>query len=119
MSERTVIDEDTYDQILDIFQGAATIDATKSDHAGNSIELRDSKKTDQLVEVEFVRGHGKRLVKETGCFISGIRQHTGDDPCIEVWFDEIPDTDEDETDETDDREIEVEDGAFIRIEINN
>jgi hypothetical protein len=130
MSERTVVDEDTYDQILDIFQGAATVEATKSTHGGRSIELQDSKETDQLVEVEFVRGVGKRLVEETGYFISGIRQHTGDDPRIEVWFDEINIHMSSDSNTSEDRESEEEvpeyEGQIIfkgdfheTIEINN
>lgn len=66
----------------------------------------------------FIRGRGKEVYDETGCIITGVRQHHGEDDVLAVWLDEP--VDEDESEVPDDVDVfSFLAGVFVANVMNN
>lgn len=82
------MERDTLDTIASIIREQTGGVKVRPRPHNDSVELyADS--DESPVGVEFVRAVGGMILDE-GYYISGLREHTGDNSRIELWFDELP-----------------------------
>ena len=72
-------------EVVNIFNEQREINVRRT--ANDSIELHSATDSD-VVDTEFVRAVGLRVVEETGYVISGMRDYSAG--YIEIWFDDLP-----------------------------
>jgi hypothetical protein len=80
------MERDELDTIASIIQ-EQTRNVNACSTPNDSVELYAD--SDEGVGVEFVRAVGSMILDE-GYYISGLREYTGDNSRVELWFDELP-----------------------------